>query len=161
MALESMGRRPLKCRYCQRSYKYKMSLKLHLNDAHRDKLKRRSLQNISEYTSKNPQNGHQFFPNHHPLQATQISSQSNPNLTQPLAITTTEPQGKSIKSKHWLEKNVSNHFLPNNHPLQAAQISSHSNPDFSQPLDITTIEPQKKPERPRLFSVIIQNPCVK
>ena len=82
MALESMGRRPLKCRYCQRSYKYKMSLKLHLNDAHRDKIQRRSLQNIHQYQYK-PRAGFEFLmknPTLHALQTAQIKSQSVPNF---------------------------------------------------------------------------------
>ena len=38
IALEAGTRRPLKCKYCQRSYKYKLSLKLHIKEAHSHQL---------------------------------------------------------------------------------------------------------------------------
>ena len=38
IALEAGTRRPLKCKYCQRSYKYKLSLKLHIKEAHSNQL---------------------------------------------------------------------------------------------------------------------------
>ena len=31
---ESRSTRPLKCQYCQRSYKYRQSLKMHIKEAH-------------------------------------------------------------------------------------------------------------------------------
>lgn len=34
IAIEADSRRPLKCKYCRRSYKYKLSLKVHMKEAH-------------------------------------------------------------------------------------------------------------------------------
>lgn len=34
IAIEADSRRPLKCTYCRRSYKYKLSLKMHIKEAH-------------------------------------------------------------------------------------------------------------------------------
>ena len=34
IALEAESKRPLKCKHCRRSYKYKQSLDMHVKDAH-------------------------------------------------------------------------------------------------------------------------------
>jgi len=52
LALDSNTRRPLKCRYCQRSYKYKLSLNMHIKETHLKealKLKNRSMAAIKSY----------------------------------------------------------------------------------------------------------------
>jgi len=52
MAMDSHTRRPLKCRFCQRSYKYRRSLKMHIKEIHHNealKLKDRSLEAIKSY----------------------------------------------------------------------------------------------------------------